>query len=247
MVANRREDSRRYNPERIDILLKAQIENSIQVGWDTQDIVLLTNFDFEFMDVKAIQVDLNEFCLTGSKIFGLKWWFDNNEVEDIIWSKDLDCWQNIKFDCPEFEGDVGAVQYNNPKYNGGSTFWKPKSKDIIDEIVKRLSENKAEKEEPLLNKVFKSKEYRDRISVLNNTYNVGCSGFLPRYQKSIKPIHVNHFHPYNRIAWELHALDRKRIGEVAITVRLERLLRKYYPDLATELRDEISKFLKDTQ
>ena len=61
---------------------------------------------------------------------------------------------------------------------------------------------------------------------------------VPRYQRSIKPIRVCHFHPYNRIAWETHALDRNGIGEKGISDRLEQIIRKYYPDIATELSEE---------
>lgn len=236
LTANLNEGSKRYNSKAINLTLKVQIENTLDCGWKPGDILLIANFDFKFMGVQSLKIDLNDFCWTGSKIFALKWYFDNNEIKDIIWARDLDCWNNAYFTCPEFDGDVGGVQYSNPKWNGGSIFWKSSSKDIIEEIAKELTENKAIKEEPLLNQIFKSKDYRNRISKLDHTYNVGCSGFVPRYKRSIKPIKVCHFNPENSIAWEIHALDRDRIGEIAVTIRLERLLRKYYPFLATSLR-----------
>ncbi len=239
MVANKQKNSKsRYSFDRTEISLKAQIDNMLELGWEPKDIILLTNFDFEFMGIKAELIKLNDFCLTGSKLWGLKWLFDNDRVDGIIYAADLDCWQNAWFDCPEFEGDVGASQYSNPKFNGGSIFWKPTSKDIVDEIVEILTKEKAKVEEPALNKIFKSEKYKDRISVLNYTYNVGCSGFAPRYEKSLKPIRVCHFHPQNSVAWEIHGLDRDGVGGIAVTIRLERLLRRYYPDLATELQDK---------
>jgi len=239
MVANHNESSKRYNWAALKRLLKAQIENSLDLGWRANDVILIANFDFEYLKVKSLNVALNEFCLTGSKLFGLKWYFDNYKVKDMIWAHDLDCWQNVWFDPPEFEGDIGASQYSNPKYNGGSIFWKPEAKDILGLVVELITSKEAAKEEPLLNKVFKSKKYRDRISVLNYTYNVGCSGFRPRYRRSIKPIKVCHFHPKNSIAWELHALDRAGIGEIAITPRLEKLLRQNFKGLANKLKKEI--------
>ena len=239
MVANKQKNSKsRYSFERTETSLKAQIDNMLEIGWETKDIILLTNFDFEFMGIKAELIKLNDFCLTGSKLWGMKWLFDNGRVDEIIYASDLDCWQNIWFDCPEFEGDVGASQYSNPKFNGGSVFWKPGSKDIVDEIVNALTKEKAKSEEPTLNRIFKSEEYKDRVSILNSTYNVGCSGFAPRYERSFKPVRICHFHPNNSIAWEIHGLDREGLGVIAVTVRLERLLRKYYPDMATELRDK---------
>lgn len=241
MVANMRPGNPRYGFERIELLIKAQIHNSLEVGWKSEDITLLTNFPYEFMGVKAVQADLNTVCWTGSKLFGLRWFMQSGIADDVVWAHDLDCWQQVWFECPEFLGDVGACQYSNPKWNGGSNFWKPSSRDIVEEILRRIEEENAVKEEPLLNKVFKSREYYQRISLLNSTYNVGCSGFAPRYARSLKPIRVCHFHPYNNVAWEIHALDRGELGEIAVTVRLERLLRRYYPELATKLRGKKKK------
>jgi len=239
MVANKQKTSKsRYFFERMETMLQAQIDNMLELGWRTEDIILLTNFDFEFMGIKAEIIKLNNFCLTGSKMWALKWLFDNDRVDDIIFSSDLDCWQNCWFDCPEFETDVGACQYSNPKFNGGSIFWRPNSRDIVNEIVEVLTKEKAKSEEPTLNKIFKSEKYKDRISILNSTFNTGCSGFAPRYERSIKPVRVCHFHPNNSVAWEIFAHDRDGIGEIAVTIRLERLLRRYYSDLATELRDK---------
>jgi len=74
--------------------------------------------------------------------------------------------------------------------------------------------------EPTLNRVLTSKQYRDRVTVLNNTFNVGCSGFAKRWERSLKPIRVSHFHRYNRTAWETHALDRNGLDEKGLAVEL---------------------------
>ena len=95
--------------------------------------------------------------------------------------------------------------------------------------------NKEKKEEPTINSVLKSKELRKRVSIINRSFNVGCSGYVVRWMDSIKPLRVCHFHPHNKMAWETHTLDRNGLDEKGITDRLENLLRNYYPDLATEL------------
>lgn len=239
LVANKQKTGKsRYFHERMDNMLKAQIDNLLELGWVREDIILLTNFNFEFMNIKAEVIELNDFCLSGSKMWGLKHLFDNDRVHDIIFSSDLDCWQNVKFECPVFSGDVGACEYSKPKFNGGAIFWKPEAKDIVDEVVRVLTERHPKSEEPTLNALFKSDKYKNRVSVLDHTYNVGCSGFFERFTRSTKPIRVCHFQPENRVAWEIHGLDRDGVNEIVVTVRLERLLRKYYPDLATELKDK---------
>lgn len=236
MVANLSRHNR-YKRENIEMLLKAQLANSLELGWDPNDIILLSNFDYEFMGVKSIKVDLNKDCLTGSKIFGMKYLFDNDLVNDIIWAHDLDAWQNVEFDAPEFK-DVGITCYSTPKFNGGSIFWRKSSRDIVEKVVSTIVEKKERKEEPTINKILKSKEYEKRVTVINRSFNVGCSGYAKRWEDSIKPLRVCHFHPYNHIAWETHALDRNGLDTKGISDRLEKLLRRYYPSLAIELSDK---------
>jgi len=221
----------------IKLMLKAQIENSLELGWTTKNIILLTNFTFEYMGVKANKEDIYDKCLTGSKMFGIKWLFDNNLVNDVIWSHDLDAWQNTEFKAPDFK-DVGITCYSTTKYNGGSIFWRKTAKDIVYKITEKIIKNTEEKEEPTLNKILKSNKYNHRVTNINNTFNVGCSGYIIRWQRSIKPICVCHFHPNNNTAWETHALDRNGLDEKGIDDRLEKLIKRYYPKLATKLSEK---------
>jgi hypothetical protein len=242
MIANL--TKKRYSKDNIKILLKAQIDNSLELGWKKEDIILLANFNFEYMEVKSIKKDLNSFCFTGSKMFGIKYLFDNNLTDEPVWCHDIDAWQNIPFSCPDFK-EVGVACYSTSKFNGGSLFWRKSSIDIIDKIIEDITSDKLNKEEPTLNRILKSEEYKKRVTILNNTFNVGCSGYVKRWKRSIQPIHVCHFHPYNFIAWETHALDRNGLDTKGITDRLEKLLRKYYPQLATELGDKGKKAQKE--
>jgi hypothetical protein len=221
----------------MDNLLCAQVENSLECGWKPSDIILIANFDCEFKGIKAQKYILNNFCFTGSKMFALqhlieRWGFD----EEVIWMHDLDCWQNQWFACPEIR-DVGICEYSEPKFNGGSVFWRRSAHDIVDQVVAILRDEKASREEPTLNRILKNKTYMGRLTVLNPAFNVGCSGFVERYERAVKPIHVCHLHPTNRIAWETHVLDRNGCGYRSVGSRLEALLRRYY-SLATELSVE---------
>lgn len=235
IVANLREKSKRYNFSSIDVLLKAQIENSIQAGWKPEDMIVVTNFDYSFMDVVAHNTTLNDICLTGSKMFGLQWAMNKGLIDDVVWTHDLDAWQSVPFKEPKFK-DVGITTYSNSKFNGGSVFWRMSAKDIVDHVVEVIAAGE-DKEEPTLNKLLKS-DYKSRTTVVDTGFNVGCSGFVPRLYRATKPVRVCHLNPLNRIAWETHRLDRNGIGFVSVSSRLELLLRKYYPHLATELSKE---------
>jgi len=233
MVLNHRPTSR-FTVESLELLAKVQIENSIDLGWRPKDILLFSNVDIDYLGVKSIKTDLNDFCLTGSKMFAVQHALKDHD--DIIWAHDLDAWQNVWFYPPKFK-DVGIACYSNKKLNGGSVFWKRSSADMVDEVVKSLRENNESREEPTLNKILKQNQFKDRTTVINHTFNVGCSGYAVRYDKALKPIHVCHLHPTNFIAWETHVLDRSGMG-TTLTPRLEKLLRTYYPACATELSDK---------
>lgn len=248
MVANLSNNSR-YSRAFAEPLIKAQIHNSLDIGWDSNDICLISNFDFEFMGIKAISIPLNSFCLTGSKIFAMHWLFFPPKLgvfanctgysKDTlskfpIFSHDLDAWQNDQFEVNFL--DVGISTYSNSKLNGGVVFWKFDANDIIEQITDVLIKGEH-REEPTLNRLLLS-SFKDRTTILNNTFNVGCSGFVTRATRAEQPIKVVHLNPYNRIAWETHRLDRNGTGIVSVSPRLEKILRQYFPHLATELSDE---------
>ena len=144
LVANEVRGSRRYDFKKFELFVKAQIENSLELFWKPEDIILLANFDYEFLGVKSVKINMNKFCLTGSKMFGIQYCFNKLGVDDIIWAHDFDAWQGAYFDEYDLHCDinknhidfglydVGATYYSRPKFNGGSIFWKPSSIDIID-------------------------------------------------------------------------------------------------------------------
>lgn len=237
MVVNRREKpSGKYRSGKLEKLLEAQIENVLEVGWRSEEVVIVANFEHEHMGIRTTVAELNGHCLSGSKMFAVKWLLDNGKCPEgeIIYAHDLDAWQNYWFEAPEMK-DVGITTYSTSKYNGGSVFWRPRAGDIVNRVIEEI-EKGEEQEEPTLNRLLKSKEHRDRVTLLDNTYNVGCSGFVPRAQRAKKPIRVSHFNPFNRIAWETHRMDRNYEGVVSISARLEALLRKHFA-LATAISD----------
>ena len=210
--------------------LKAQIENSLALGWDPDDLWVITNFPFEFMGIKAFHLPLNTTCLTGSKMFALRELFKAHMIDEVVWMHDLDAWQCVEIEQPTF-ADIGVASYSRPKFNGGSVFVRDTTADIIFKICDEIEIHKEQKEEPTLDKVLKSDEYRNRVTVLNSTWNVGCSGYVQRWYYADKPIRVVHFHPSNRIAWDTHTRNRNGISvDATIPDRLRQLMLKYYGD-----------------
>ena len=226
---DRRENRRSHPKEKLLNELHAQIENSLNMGWTTNDIILATNFEHEFMGVCATVLPLNDFCLTGSKSFAIHELMKRNLVSETIWVHDLDLWQSVPLEGePDFL-EAGISTYVSPtKYNGGSLFYRPSAQDLVAEVVKEISANKEVREEPTINRVFKRDEFKDRVTVMNYRYNVGCSGFVERFQGSEQPVVGVHFHPTNRIGYDTMCRDRNRLGKIPVTNRLHQLFLKYF-------------------
>lgn len=234
MVANHIPSSR-YSRNSLETLLRAQIANSLELGWKPEDILLVTNFSFAFAGVEAAKIELDGHCPRGSKMFAVQHLLrERASDETVLWSHDLDCWQNVWFSAPQF-ADVGACEYSRPTFNGGSVFWRRAGLDIADEVVRRLRDDRASCEEPTMNAVFKHDRFRRRVTILNSTYNVGCSGFKERLFRSEKPVRASHFRPTNRLAWATHVLNRHSLEQRSASARLESLLRRWFPGLPSEL------------
>ncbi len=217
----------------LERMLRAQIENSLEVGWQASETLLVTNFPFAHAGITATVLDLNRHCPRGSKMFAVEHLLRSGLNENaIVWAHDLDCWQNVWFEPPDFL-DVGACEYSRPTFNGGSVFWRPRALDIAAEVVRQINAERADREEPTINLVLRDELYRHRVTILDPTYNVGCSGFRERWERSDKPVRVCHFHPSNRLAWATHVLNRHSMPERSASMRLEQLLRRWYPGLAT--------------
>lgn len=63
------------------VLVKIQIDNSLDLGWKREDIILATNFSFEYNGIKSIVVSDNNFlpfCVTACKNTAILELFNRN-------------------------------------------------------------------------------------------------------------------------------------------------------------------------
>ncbi|HEX3655326.1 MAG TPA: hypothetical protein VHV55_05960 [Pirellulales bacterium] len=219
----------------LEQLLDAQLENSLALGWSPDDLLVVTNFPYRRGRVRRIADDLNTHCMRGSKMFALARLFETGAIagDDVVWAHDLDAWQNHRFETPAF-ADLGLAEYSRPKFNGGSVFARPAAADMVDAIVRRIVTGREPREEPTINCVLRDPAYQSRVTVLNPTYNLGCSGFRERLGGSTKPVLVCHFHPTNRLAWDTHVNDRNGMGTVLAPRVVELLTRRFHGGIAPE-------------
>lgn len=222
IVANFPKNGKRT--EELIKLVRAQIHNAQIFGWRAADFIIVTNISY-LNDLWGtwFVVNLNDHAYTASKLFAAQYLYKNKILDEPIWLHDLDAWQNAPFVEPQF-ADAGFCHYSRPTINGGSQFWRPSGIDIIDTLVSSM--HRFIKEEPCLNE--KLPPFGNRITVLNSTYNIGCSGFLERYAAADKPIKICHLHPTNRIAWQTHALNRNGLGVISVSDQLRATIKKFF-------------------
>jgi hypothetical protein len=218
----------RVSEVEIRTLVEAQIENSAAVGWPTQDIVLVTNLAFD-APVTIVRILLNSWCLTGSKMFALEHLFRVGMVKegDVLWTHDLDAWQNFWFDAPDI-ADIGVTEYSMPKLNGGSIFLRSIASDLIFAITDDIRRRKLKFEEPAINRILRIPSNASRVTVLNSTYNVGDNDYSVRYNRSQMPILVSHFHPDVEPSWRMHVCGENEVKKPSVSPRLMELLTRYY-------------------
>jgi hypothetical protein len=238
MVAIRQQRQEAPSFADIESYIRAQIENSLEVGWTSADILLLANFDYRFMGVTTQRIRVDDARLTSSKAFAMYALAKTTTLQEPVWSHDLDAWQNSWFDCPPFR-DIGICQYSDcdqPNFNGGSVFYRPTAKDIMAVVHVLLSTHKNLDEEAVFNKVLGAPAYKHWVTVLNSTYNVGCDNFEERCEQSDKPIYVCHFHPDRHANAKVHLLGQNALQAKTVNERLGRLLGRYF-DIPTRLND----------
>jgi hypothetical protein len=231
LVANFRPNGR-VKKEELTGLIEAQIENSLAVGWKPKDIVVVTNLEIE-VQATLIRAPLNEVCLTGSKMFALEYLFSLGLIRgnEVWWAHDLDAWQNVWFDEPEL-ADIGLTEYSTPNFNGGSVFLRAAARDLVSAITEYICRGRIPREEPAIDFILRLPANTSRVTVLNSTYNVGCSAFAVRYQRSLQPVRVSHFHP-SGISWRTHVWGCNKIEKPSVSPRLvDLLVRRFHSGVA---------------
>lgn len=224
-----------------------QIDNSLDLGWKNNDILLVTNFPFEYQGINAVVLESDVFCDVykyASKITSIVRLFELGLVEkdQLYWFHDLDAWQNYPIDEKDIDlekYDAGFTDYCRlTRWNAGSFFFKYSARDVFEmissEIYKRgkiSTDYKYVSEESVLLHFTDNDTYKiaTRIKRLNNTYNFGLRRIGYCYEQADKPLKVLHFHPenpnHNTLAIALHG--RNSLKRPLMSDRLIKIFKKY--------------------
>lgn len=222
-------------------LIKIQIDNAVELGWRVEDILLFTNFEYEYHDVKATIVP-DIYCdtdYTGNKIPVIIYLIKNNLLEDTTyWYHDIDAYQNIHFSDKELEPekDLALAKYGyKPEWNLGMFAFKLSALDIFEKLWEKMQRRgRTRNDEKGFNGLV---EYgfidKNRLTELDVSYNLTMRYLSRTYPDAIKPIRMLHFHPfhkdvlmkYNTI--EMFMYGKNKLGIPIMSERLISLFQRY--------------------
>ena len=227
--------------------IKVQIDNSLDLGWKVEDIILATNFPYEYNSVKAVEVadsHFRKFDIKSGKISVILYLLTCGIIKDdeIVWFHDLDAFQVYPITETEVDlGDkvVGFTDYGwKPFWNTGSIFFKKGSEKVFEWMINVFDQKKINEEPALWYLTRKNyKNINSMIKIMNTTYNLAASlsgqkHFKITTERAIKPIKVIHFGPI--VYKGINYIKVNRENNL-ITDRLFNIFNKHLPDLCKNI------------
>ncbi len=187
--------------EQSEKLIRIQVDNSLELGWKIEDIILTTNFEYEYSGVKALVVEDDVYCdysPISTKVTGVLELFKRGLIEDeLYWMHDLDAFQLVQILESEIVGEFSLCDYGRlPKWAGGSIFFRGSAKDIFEKIKETMDKHRAVDENALTLLMQENEHIRNRVKKNNISYNFLPYNLRSCYKMALKPLRVAHFHPY---------------------------------------------------
>lgn len=234
----------------VEKLAKIQIDNSLALGWKPEDIMLVTNFNYEYNGIKPVIIGKeNYFELkpTATKIMAIVDLFDKGLIgDDLYWFHDFDVFQLERDIEPRLEkGKIGITDYGitrigpdvDRRWSTGIIFFRKDAQDVFKWIKRAVYSHQANEEISLL-AICRHNRYNilDRIQKLNITYNLATRkrDVSKTYEIAEKPLKIIHFHPFDTRPVELGndnigvcVYGKNKLNKVLVSDTLIKLFKKH--------------------
>lgn len=198
--------SKKFTPAQ-ETLARIQIDNSCDLGWKKEDILLVTDFEWEYNGIRALVINQDvyyPFDLAAGKIPVIVHLLEQGliEPEELYWSHDLDAYENFRIEEAELDlanFDLGLTHYTyKPEWQCGSLFFKQSSEDILkllDQTTRARPHLSRNNEKTLTWLIKHNAIDPKRYKRLNVTYNIMTKFLQTIYPQANKPLKVLHFLP----------------------------------------------------
>lgn len=209
-----------------EILAKIQIDNILDLGGTRDDILIFTNFEFEYDGVTSTVIpdvftvikhgEDRRYDPTSHKIPVVMYLIENKLIDEdqLYWCHDFDCYQNYTF--TEEDIDMGGLAFGaamygyKPEWQLGGFFFTTKALDMLKTLYTGIESCRyfGRVDEKKFTSLVKSGGIdRNLIKELNVTYNFTALYQQLTYPVAEKPIKVVHFHPWQNVGTEQSGTD----------------------------------------
>ena len=204
---------RRFKPEH-ELMWEVQIDNALNY-WKPEDIVLVTNFPYEYHGFKSIEVpDLinsqypaDPRAIINSKTNVIIYLLENKILNELTWFHDSDAFQVAPLEVPHIE-KLGLVKYgiytkrnlrdigvpDDRRINSGNIFFQPNSLDIFKRVLEKMDKECLFDED-----AFSLMLPELDVQIMKQDYNIGARRIHANRAIADK-VRVVHFPP-NKPQW----------------------------------------------
>lgn len=246
----------KFNRE-LNTLAKLQIDNSIDLGWKLEDIIMATNFDYEYKEVQSTIVDDKNYCNVGdgryghrasSHIFIIENLFRLGLIKknELYFYHDFDAYQVDIITEEELKlgnADIAVADYGwSAKWNLGVIFFRQSAYDIFRLLKDTIFKNNLGDERSLCMLTDNNQISDQRYKRLNIRYNFGMRNIGHNFQIAQKPLKILHFHPLYHDArlpdttMNLFFHGKNEINKPLLTERLKKIFRSHGLDESYGIR-----------
>ena len=124
-------------------LVKAQIDNSIEFGWKKEDIVLLTNFQYEYQGITATVIDVV------SRADAILYLLEQGVVQEaeLWWAHDINVFQRRPMKSSDIDLDgttAGFTGSDTGMFEMGSFFFRKDANKVFEWIRNRARRRRSD-------------------------------------------------------------------------------------------------------
>lgn len=193
-------------------LAKIQIDNSLDLGWKREDMIIATDFPYEYNGVKSLIVPdglYYDFDKNANKVPVILHLLNQGIVEsgELYWCHDWDAYELNAIDERELgleNFDLGLTYYfYKPEWQFSSFFLKDSSQDILellDNTIRAKPHSSRNNEKTLTKLIKRGAIENHRYKRLNVTYNFTKRYIETVYKEAQKPLKILHFRPSDKDA-----------------------------------------------
>lgn len=235
---------KKFNDEHA-ILTRIQIDNNLDLGWKKDDVVLVTDFPYEYNGVRSLVVPdglYYDFDKNANKSKALVHLLQNGVIEPntLYWCHDFDAYENYRISEKELElenYDLGLTHYfYKPEWQFGSVFVKSSAMDILELLdcaIQKKPRSSRNNEKKLTTLIKDGAIDSSRYKRMNPTYNFMRKYIQVVYPEALKPLRVLHFLPSQKdeetghSALEMFMHGKNKLGIPLMSERLIKIFQQH--------------------